>query len=122
MNLTANPPFNNSDTALPAYTCPNREAKMQSVSEAKGNMTGLCKVGTTNFELQSSRVFNSTLAPALPVCLWFLAKNKADDAKRSFRDRRKQILFQAADPHNGASRRISRFLMTHKIPSGRENI
>lgn len=105
---------------------------MQSVSEAKGNMTGLCEVGTTNFELQSSRVFNSTFAPALPgmsfyntqipVCLWFLAKNKADDAKRSFRDRRKQILFQAADPHNGASRRISRFLMTHKIPSGRENI
>ena len=29
----------------------------------------------------------------IPVCLWFLAKNKAADAKRSFRDRRKQTLF-----------------------------
>jgi len=24
----------------------------------------------------------------IPVCLWFLAKNKAADAKRGFRDRR----------------------------------
>ena len=30
---------------------------------------------------------------AVPVCLWFLAKNKAADAKRTFRDRRKQTLF-----------------------------
>ncbi len=29
----------------------------------------------------------------IPVCLWFLAKNKAVDAKRGFRDRRKQTLF-----------------------------
>ena len=29
----------------------------------------------------------------IPVCLWFLAKNKAADAKRGFRDRRKQTLF-----------------------------
>jgi type I restriction enzyme M protein len=29
----------------------------------------------------------------IPVCLWFLAKNKAADAKRHFRDRRKQTLF-----------------------------
>jgi type I restriction enzyme M protein len=29
----------------------------------------------------------------IPVCLWFLAKNKAADAKRSFRDRRKHTLF-----------------------------
>ena len=28
-----------------------------------------------------------------PVCLWFLAKNKNADAKRGFRDRRKQTLF-----------------------------
>ena len=28
----------------------------------------------------------------IPVCLWFLAKNKASDAKRGFRDRRKQTL------------------------------
>ncbi len=29
----------------------------------------------------------------IPVCLWFLAKNKAADAKRGFRDRRKETLF-----------------------------
>ena len=29
----------------------------------------------------------------IPVCLWFLAKNKNADAKRGFRDRRKQSLF-----------------------------
>jgi len=29
----------------------------------------------------------------IPVCLWFLAKTKAADAKRGFRDRRKQTLF-----------------------------
>ena len=36
------------------------------------------------------QLFSSTL---IPVCLWFLAKNKAADAKRGFRDRRKQTLF-----------------------------
>jgi type I restriction enzyme M protein len=29
----------------------------------------------------------------IEVCLWFLAKNKSADAKRGFRDRRKQTLF-----------------------------
>ena len=29
----------------------------------------------------------------IPVCLWFLAKNKKSDSKRGFRDRRKQTLF-----------------------------
>jgi type I restriction enzyme M protein len=29
----------------------------------------------------------------IPVCLWFLAKNKAADTKRGFRDRRQQTLF-----------------------------
>ena len=29
----------------------------------------------------------------IPVCLWFLTKNKGSDAKRGFRDRRKQSLF-----------------------------
>ena len=29
----------------------------------------------------------------IPVCLWFLAKNKSAEAKRGFRDRRKQTLF-----------------------------
>jgi type I restriction enzyme M protein len=28
----------------------------------------------------------------IPVCLWFLAKNKAAATKRGFRDRRKQTL------------------------------
>jgi type I restriction enzyme M protein len=32
----------------------------------------------------------------IPVCLWFLAKNKGADSKRGFRDRRKQILFISA--------------------------
>lgn len=29
----------------------------------------------------------------IPVCLWFLARNKKSDSKRGFRDRRKQTLF-----------------------------
>ena len=29
----------------------------------------------------------------IPVCLWFLAKSKAADAKRGFRDRRQHTLF-----------------------------
>ncbi len=29
----------------------------------------------------------------IPVCLWFLTRNKGADAKRGFRDRRKQTLF-----------------------------
>jgi len=29
----------------------------------------------------------------IPVCLWFLAKNKGADGKRAFRDRRQQTLF-----------------------------
>jgi len=29
----------------------------------------------------------------IPVCLWFLAKNKGEDLKRGFRDRRKHTLF-----------------------------
>jgi len=29
----------------------------------------------------------------IPVCLWFLTKNKNADAKRGFRERRKQTLF-----------------------------
>jgi len=37
-----------------------------------------------------SQLFYST---AIPVCLWFLAKNKNADTKRGFRDRRKQTLF-----------------------------
>ena len=33
----------------------------------------------------------------IPVCLWFLSKNKAADSKRGFRDRRKETLFIYAD-------------------------
>ena len=33
------------------------------------------------------------ISTQIPVCLWFLAKNKKADAKRGFRDRRKQTLF-----------------------------
>ena len=36
----------------------------------------------------------------IPVCLWFLAKNKAAAAKRGFRDRRKQTL--SSTPANSA--------------------
>jgi type I restriction enzyme M protein len=36
------------------------------------------------------QLFYST---TIPVCLWFLAKNKNADAKRGLRDRRKQTLF-----------------------------
>jgi type I restriction enzyme M protein len=32
----------------------------------------------------------------IPVCLWFLTKNKGADAKRGFRDRRRQTLFMDA--------------------------
>ena len=37
---------------------------------------------------------------AFKTCLWFLAKNKNADAKRGFRDRRKQTLF--IEPANSA--------------------
>ncbi len=33
----------------------------------------------------------------IPVCLWFLAKNKAAAAKRGFRDRRKQTLHRCPE-------------------------
>lgn len=38
------------------------------------------------------KLFNST---QIPVCLWFLAKSEAADAKRGFRDRRKEMLFNS---------------------------
>jgi type I restriction enzyme M protein len=37
-----------------------------------------------------SQLFYST---QIPVCLWFLTKNKNADAKRGFRGRRKHALF-----------------------------
>jgi hypothetical protein len=53
---------------------------------------------TSTFEIHPSNF--ATALPAqifystqIPVCLSFLAKNKAADAKRGFRDRRQQTLF-----------------------------
>ncbi len=46
------------------------------LSEAKNNMGTL-----------PGQPFTST---QIPVCLWFLAKNKTADAKRDFRDRSQQ--------------------------------
>jgi type I restriction enzyme M protein len=46
----------------------------------------------------------------IPVCLWFLAKNKADDAKRGFRDRRKQTLFIDARKMGTLTDRVHREL------------
>ena len=43
----------------------------------------------------------------IPVCLWFLAKNKNADAKRGFRDRRKQTLF--FDAHDFAADKMGLF-------------
>jgi type I restriction-modification system DNA methylase subunit len=37
----------------------------------------------------------------IPVCLWFLSRNKAAYAKRGFRDRRKEALFR---DHSATSR------------------
>ncbi len=52
-----------------------------------------CALSTSTFELHSAN-FDSLsgqffYSKQIPVCLWFLAKNKAADAKRGFRDRRK---------------------------------
>ena len=44
----------------------------------------------SNFAPLPGQLFYST---KIPVCLWFLAKNKNADAKRGFRDRRKHTLF-----------------------------
>ncbi|MBE1426468.1 type I restriction-modification system DNA methylase subunit [Desulfomicrobium macestii] len=36
---------------------------------------------------------SSSIKTGIPVCLWFLTKNKGTDTKRGFRDRRKHTLF-----------------------------
>ena len=51
----------------------------------------------SNFASLPGQLFYST---QIPVCLWFHAKNKNADAKRGFRDRRKQTLF--IEPANSA--------------------
>ena len=48
----------------------------------------------TNFpQFKTSLLGQLFYSTQIPVCLWFLAKNKAADAKRAFRDRRQQTLF-----------------------------
>ena len=42
------------------------------------------EIHPSNFASLPGQLFYST---QIPVCLWFLAKNKAADAKRGFRDR-----------------------------------
>ena len=69
----------NVDTALRDSALSRVEATLQVLSAAKNNMVAL-----------PGQLFYST---QIPVCLWFLAKNKNADAKRGFRDRRKQTLF-----------------------------
>jgi type I restriction-modification system DNA methylase subunit len=43
--------------------------------------------------LDKQRLGELFYSTQIPVCLWFLAKNKNADAKRGFRDRRQQTLF-----------------------------
>jgi len=99
-------------TALRDSAFLQREASPQVVSEAKDNMAGFVLANGSMSSNQSGegdirralieadlvdcmvalpgQLFYST---QIPVCLWFLAKNKAADAKRHFRDRRQQTLF-----------------------------
>jgi type I restriction enzyme M protein len=51
----------------------------------------------------------------IPVCLWFLAKNRAADNKRGFRDRRKQTLFIDARKMGTLIDRVHRELMEDDI-------
>lgn len=67
------------DTALPDSATSQCKTTPQVLIEAENNMVA-----------QPGKCFYST---QIPVCLWFLAKNKAADAQRSFRDRRKQTSF-----------------------------
>ena len=67
MSLPANPPFNNSDTAITAYAFLGSEATMQVVSAAKDNM----------FALPSQLFYRTQIS----VCRWFLAKDNTADAK-----------------------------------------
>ena len=63
------------DTALRASAFLQTGGTLQVLSAAKNNMVAL-----------PGQLFSST---QIPVCLWFLAKNKSADAKRGFRDRRR---------------------------------
>ena len=99
-------------TALRDSAFLQSEASPQVVSEAKDNMAGFV---LTNGSMSSNQSGEGDIRRALieadlvdcmvalpgqlfystqiPVCLWFIAKNKNADAKRGFRDRRKQTLF-----------------------------
>lgn len=56
----ANPPFTDSDTALPACAFARTDATTQVVSETKANMAGRCKVRVTSSELRISCFMKST--------------------------------------------------------------
>jgi type I restriction enzyme M protein len=64
------------DTALRDIAFPQSEATPQVLSAAKNNMAAF-----------PGQHFYST---QIPVCLWFLVKNKNADAKHGFRDRRER--------------------------------
>ena len=51
----------------------------------------------------------------IPVCLWFLAKNKNADAKRGFRDRRKQTLFIDARKLGTLSTNVTTHEYQHRL-------
>jgi hypothetical protein len=51
----------------------------------RASPTSTFEILPSNFAPLPGQLFYST---QIPVCLWFLAKNKAADAKRGFRDRR----------------------------------
>ena len=52
--------------------------------------TSTFEIHPLNFAALPGQLFYST---QIPVCLWFLAKNKNADAKRGFRDRHQQTVF-----------------------------
>ena len=67
------------DTALRDSAFPQSEAIPQVVSEAKDNMIAL-----------PGQLFYTT---QIPVCLWFLTKNKKADSERGYRNREGETLF-----------------------------
>jgi hypothetical protein len=89
------------DTALRISAFSQSEAIPQVVSEAKDNMVAL-----------PGQFFYST---QIPVCLWFLSKNKNAVAKCGFRFRRQQTLFIGApklgmlSPKQGTGEKPSAF-------------
>jgi hypothetical protein len=84
--LVAEEKANLQDTALGGSAFPLSGDTPQDPTAARNKMAALL-----------SQLFYST---QIPVCLWFLEKNKNADAKRGFRDRRHQILVNRPNPQN----------------------